>query len=288
MSTASMPEGVTSTPRRESAAEPRARFADLLAAEWIKLRSLRSTWGVLVAGALAVIGICANSARSNVHLIQANGTEEQRLAIDPMHAAFVPDAYLIIMILAGAVGAMAVSGEYASGLIRTTFAAVPARRQVIAAKAAVVTAALLVFGAVVAASSFGLTQAIYDEVRIGLPADAPGAPRAIAASALLAPLCGLVGMALAALVRHVAGTVVAVVVVLAVLPRLFAGETYRWAKEIGNAMPVSAWSALVENPAARHVPARYPVGIGEAWTVYGAWALVAVVVAVVVVHRRDV
>jgi hypothetical protein len=285
-----MPEGATSTPRRQSAAEPRARFTDLLAAEWIKLRSLRSTWGALVAGALAVIGICANSARSNVHLIRAAGTEEQRLAIDPMHAAFVPDAYLIVMITAGAVGAMSVSGEYASGLIRTTFAAVPARRQVIAAKAAVVAATLLAFGAVVAASSFGLTQAIYDEVRIGLPAGAPGAPRAVAASALLAPLCGLAGMALGALVRHVAGTVVAVVVVLAVLPRLFMGETYRWVKEIGNAMPVSAWSALVENPSARHVPVpvRYPVGIAEAWTVYGAWALAAVIIAVAVVHRRDV
>ena len=273
---------------RHADAEPRVRFTDLLAAEWIKLWSLRSTSGALAAGALAVIGICANSARSNVHLIRANGTEEQRLAIDPLHAAFVPDAYLLLMIVAAAVGAVTVSGEYTSGLVRATFAAVPARRQVVAAKAFVVGAVLLVFGAAVAGISFGLTQAIYDQVRIGLPVGAPGALRAIAASAVLAPVCGLAGMAVAALVRHGAGAVVTAVVVLAVLPRLFAGETYRWVKEIGNAMPVSAWSALVENPAVRHAPSRYPVEPGEAWLTYGAWALVAVVVAVTAVHRRDV
>ncbi|GAA2440473.1 ABC transporter permease subunit [Actinomadura vinacea] len=294
MSTASTPERAAPAPfgtaGDASRDEPRAGFGALAAAEWIKLRSLRSTYAVLLTGALAIIAICANSARSNVHLIETNGTEEQRQAIDPMNAPFIPDAYLILLIVCGAVGAMAVAGEFGSGSIRTTFAAVPARRQVIAAKAAVVTAVTLVFGTVVAVSSFALTQAIFHQVRIGLPFDAPGAPRAIAATALLAPLSALVGLGLGALVRHGAGAVMAVVGVLAVLPRFFMGETYRWVKEIGNAMPLPAWSALVENPRPHHVavPVRYPVESGEAWIVFGAWTLAAVVVAVLVVQRRDV
>ncbi|WP_208545490.1 hypothetical protein [Streptomyces sp. Tu 2975] len=82
--------------------------------------------------------------------------------------------------------------------------------------------------------------------------------------------------------------IVAVVGVLLLLPALFQGETYRWVKEIGNAMPLSAWQALVQNPARDHAVSKYPVSVIEAWLVYGAWSLVAVVVAVAVVHRRDV
>jgi len=277
-------------------AEPRAWFGDLLAAEWIKMRSLRSSYAVFAAGALVSIGICANSARSNVHLIEHSAVpDDQRTAIDPLHAAFVPEAFQVLMVVAAAVGAATIFGEYAGGMIRTTFAAVPARRSVVAAKAAVAAAVMLVYGTVVATASFGVTQAIYDSQRIGLPITAPGAFRAVAASALLAPVAALVGMALGALVRHAAGTVVAIVGVLVLLPRLFEGETYRWVKEIGNAMPFSAWSALVENPAPRLEPdgpirwtSRYPVSVAEAWIVFGAWAFAAVVIAVTVVHRRDV
>jgi hypothetical protein len=147
---------------------------------------------------------------------------------------------------------------------------------------------MLVFGAVVSATSFGVTQAIYDGPRIGLSISAPGALRAVTASALLAPLSALVGMALGALIRNAAGTIIATVGVLLLLPSLFQGETYRWVKEIGNAMPFTAWDALTDNPAKPpFVPIKYPVTITEAWIVFGAWSLVAVVIAVTVVHRRD-
>ncbi|MFE0133140.1 ABC transporter permease subunit [Streptomyces sp. NPDC059037] len=267
----------------------RARFRDLVAAEWIKLWSLRSTGWILGVGALVVIGINVNSARSNADLLehQPATSPDGAFQVDPMHAAFVDPAYQILVVVAAAVGAITVFGEYTSGLIRTTFAAVPDRRAVLVAKAAVVAAVMFVLGAVVAAASFGATQAVLSDT-IGLPIGAPGALRAVVASALLAPLCALVGMALGALIRHAAGTVVASLVTLLLLPSLFAGDTYRWAKEIGNAMPLTAWQALVENPAMDYPPGRYPVTVAEAWTVFAVWPLVAAVVAVVVVHRRDV
>lgn len=57
---------------------------------------------------------------------------------------------MLLALAAGAIGAVSVTGEYGSGLIRTTFTAVPARRSVMAAKAIVLTAVMTVFGAVVA------------------------------------------------------------------------------------------------------------------------------------------
>ncbi|MFF8843643.1 hypothetical protein ACF08N_13140 [Streptomyces sp. NPDC015127] len=76
--------------------------------------------------------------------------------------------------------------------------------------------------------------------------------------------------------------------VLLLLPTLFRRETYRWVKEIHNAMPLPAWQALVQNSARDYTVARYPVTVTETWVVFGAWPLVAAAVAVAVVHRRDV
>ncbi|MCT2588662.1 ABC transporter permease subunit [Streptomyces sp. N2-109] len=276
-------------PAAAAPAEPAARLRDLLAAEWIKLHSLRSTHWVLGVGALLVIGINVNSARSNASRLEhqpAVDPVNPDFRFDPLITAFVDPAWQILVILAGSVGALAVFGEYTTGLIRTTFTAVPDRRALLTAKAAVVAAVVFVFGTVVAGASFGLTQAILRE-HGGLSLGDPGALRAVAASALLAPLCALAGMALGALIRHATGTIVAVVGVLLLLPALFQGDTYRWVAEIGNMMPLSAWEVLVRNPESTFDPGKYPMTITEAWIVFAAWPLAAALVTLTAVHHTD-
>ncbi|MFE0422092.1 ABC transporter permease [Streptomyces sp. NPDC058953] len=274
----------------------RVRFRDLLRAEWLKLWSLRSTYAVLGIGAAVVVGINVNSARSNEDRLSRPSAPppgmpdrpvDEQFLFDPLWTAFTSPAWQILMVLAAALGAMALAGEYGSGLIRTTFAAMPARRSVAAAKTVVVVAVAFVLGTVVAGVSFGVTQAILREHH-GLSITDPGAFRAVAASALLAPVCALVGLATAVVVRHAAGSVGAVVGVLVLAPALFNGETYRWVKEIGNAMPVNAWQKLIQNPERHHGTPKYPVTVTEAWVTFGAWALVAVVLVVWLVDRRDV
>ncbi|GGV48188.1 ABC transporter permease [Streptomyces longisporoflavus] len=284
----------TVTPPFVTAAGPRARFRHLVAAEWIKLWSLRSTYWVLAAGALIVVGINANSARVNLDWL----THQDRVAAgegpgagtgpvyDAMSSAFVDPAWQLLMVVAGSVGALAVFGEYTSGLIRTTFTAVPDRGAVMAAKAAVVSAVTLVLGAVVSVASFGVTQAILRE-HGGLSIGDPGALRAVAASALLVPLSALVGMAVGALVRHATGSIVTTLVTLILAPAFLQGDTYRWVKELGNTMPVTAWSTLTENPAMDFAPVKYASSVTEAWIVFAVWPLVAVAVLVTAVRRRD-
>lgn len=265
-------------------------FRNLLAAEWTKLWSLRSTLLVPPLTTLVLLGGAAHAARTHVRMIQtAERPDVQRTAIDPMSAPFVDDAYLLLMIIAGSLGALTVVGEYATGLARTTFAAVPARRSVIAAKATVVAAVMFAFGAVVATGSFLLTQAIYTQVGIGLSLSAPGALRAVLGSALLAAACALAGMAIGALVRNIAGSVVTTVCVLGLVPYYFTDETYRWVKEVGNAMPLNAWAGLVDNPAVTSVRIElYPVTVTQAWLVLGGWLLAGLLITMVTVHRRDV
>lgn len=277
-----------------------ARFRHLLRSEWTKLRSLRSTPYALVLGGLVVTGICVNAARSNADRLDrgprpglgpdpgpaAAAPDLPPFAFDALGTAFVDPAWQLLMVLAACLGAAALSGEYATGLARTTFAAVPDRRSVVAAKAVVVSAVLLVFGACVALTSFAATQALLRD-HGGLSLSDPGAARAVAASALLAPVCGLVGLAAGALVRHAAGAAVTVIGVLLLLPALFQGDTYRWVRETGHLLPLDAWTTLVHDPALP-VAEKYPATVAEAWTVLGAWGVAGLAVAVAVVHHRDV
>src|SRR5690348_12774961 len=112
------------------AAYRRARAA--LAAEWIKLRSLRSMLMTAVLGAVASIGLADLEAKNNgagwAHLDAV-----QKARFDPLSINF--DFVILGVLLFGVLGALVVTNEYGSGLIRTTLAATPQRGLVLAAKA---------------------------------------------------------------------------------------------------------------------------------------------------------
>jgi ABC-2 type transport system permease protein len=267
------------------AAEPRPRFRDLLAAEWIKLWSLRSTYGSLALITVSVIGFSVNAALADYNNWPTYSADRRAL-FNPLRDAFPEQAYLFVMLAASSIGAVTIVGEYTSGLIRTTFAAVPERRSVVAAKIAVVIAVMSIVGAIAAVTSFGVSQAIlsgrYAEYTIG----DPYAWRAIAASALLAPVSALVGIGIGAVIRHTAPTIVAVGVVLLLLPS-FVNDDRRSTAAIHHALPLSAWQRLVDiHPDLLH-QSHYPGTITGAWIVYAVWPITAAIVAVIVVHRRD-
>lgn len=271
-----------------AAAGPRPRFADLLAAEWLKLWSLRSTgWSLLVA-ALAVLAFTMGTTwDTHRYWNEDDPAHAAAFVADgmPLAHAFTTNAGTLMMLAMGAFGALAVTGEYSSGQIRTTFAAVPARRSVMAAKTAVVAAVTAGFGAFVAGVSFAVTQAVLGTLGAGVPLDHPGALRVVAASALLAPVAGLAGVAIGAVVRHGAGAVVGCVVVLLLLPLLLSDDRH-WSAVLGHTLPYQAWLRLTDVP---YGPAGlvHPWSVTGAWTVYALWAVVAAAVAVAAVHRRD-
>ncbi|MEV0317716.1 ABC transporter permease [Streptomyces sp. NPDC050658] len=266
--------------------EPPARFRDVLAAEWIKLWSLRSTYWAFVISALAVLAFNAGTAYDTYrYWAERNGADRADFVRDgiPLQVAFTGNGALVLMLSVGAIGALPIVGEYGTGLIRTTFTAVPDRRAVLAAKVAVIAAVTAVFGAVVSAASFALTQAILDGRDAGIPLSHPGAARAVAASALLAPVCALVGMALGAVVRHSATTMVTVFAALILLPSVVTDQRH-WSAVLAHATPLHAWHRLAQ-PLDATSP--YPWTAAGAWTVYAVWALAAAAVAVTAVRRRD-
>lgn len=270
-----------------SATEPPARFRDLVAAEWIKTRSLRSTPWTLVLTTLFVIGSAAVAALSESADLARMSPQARANQGFTVFDAFPPPGYLTLMLVAGSIGALTVVSEYSSGLIRTTTVAVPARGAVVLAKAVVTAALWTAVGTVVSTGCFLVSQAILDGQHAGVPLTHPGVARALAASALLAPVCALVGLGFGSVIRHSAATMVTSAFVLLMLPPIFSQST-RWTASVAHAMPVTAWKRLVQNWPPGQDSLDYAATVPDSWTVYVLWPLIAVALAVTVVRRRDV
>lgn len=161
--------------------EPPARFPDLVAAEWIKVRSLRSTPWVIVLVTLVVTGVAAARALADYNNFPSYDALTRRDHPFSLGDAFPAEAYLTLMLAAVAVGAIATVSEYGSGLIRTTTVAVPARGAVVLAKAVVQAVLWAVVGALVALCSFLVSQAILEGRDAAIPISDPDALRAFAA-----------------------------------------------------------------------------------------------------------
>ncbi|NGO79649.1 ABC transporter permease subunit [Streptomyces sp. YC504] len=269
-----------------SSAGSRPRFRDLTAAEWIKTRSLRSTAIAYGVTALAVLGFNLGVAYDTYTYwtTQAAADRAQFIADGiPLQHAFGSNAAVVMMLALGATGALTVVGEYSTGTIRTTFAAVPARGAVLAAKAAVLAAVSTVFGLLLATASFFGTQAILGARDAGIGIGHPGALQVLLGSALLAPVCALAGFALGALIRQTATTMIATLVVLLILPMFLTDGRY-WSALVGHATPYKAWLRLADPG---YTAGEFPWTTAGAWTVYAMWAAAAVGVGMVAVRRRD-
>jgi ABC-2 type transport system permease protein len=276
------------TRRDAPVADPRTRFRDLIAAEWIKLWSMRSTVWAFVVTAFIVIGLNVNGAYADYSSYPDYGANIKAEFVPywAISDAFVNGAGFMLMIAAGAIGANMIISEYGTRLIRTTFAAVPARRSVMAAKITVATAVFAAFGALVASVSFGLTQAILSGRHAGVSIAYPGALRVVIASALLAPIAALIGIGVGAVIRHTATTMVGLVVLNVVLPGLLQDQR-RVSAAIDEVLPYTAWERL-SAVGSDTGPGPITTTIAHSWAVYAIWPIALLIVAIIVTDRRDV
>ena len=162
--------------------------------EWIKLRSLRSTWWTL---ALTVAGTVGIGAAVGLNSQNASGDLTNNAL-----AGVVPG-----LLLAGVLGVLAMTSEYTSGTSRVTLAAVPRRPLVLAAKAAVFGAVTLIVGE---AASFLAFFAAAATLRHGIAAPTlgqPGVLRAVVLTGAAFCLIGLLGLGLGTIIRHSAAAV---------------------------------------------------------------------------------
>ncbi len=165
------------------------RFSHAARMEWIKLRSLRSTWWTL---AVTVVGAVA--------IAIAVGANTKDASADLTNNALAGGS--LGLLLVGVLGVLVMTGEYSSGMIRATLAAIPNRLLVLAAKAAVFGVVALTVGEAAAFIAFFAGGAALPGT---VPAPALGQPGVLRAVVLAGAgfcLIGLIGLGLGAIVRH--------------------------------------------------------------------------------------
>ncbi len=249
------------------------RARDVLACEWLKFRSVRSTFWTLLVAVVTPIGstLLVAFALSS----QPSGAPR----VDPMLPIFISLDYAVLAI--GVRGVLVFSTEYSTGLIRTTFAAMPRRRAVLAAKAAVAGAVTLVAGEIVAFATFFAAQAVLSGHHLGVPLSHPGVLGAVLADGLILPVTALMGVGLGAIIRHTAGGIAALVALI-VLPATLALLRPPWGGRLGRFTLLDAGRQVT----ALH-PAANLFSPALSLVVLLAWPALILLAAALVITRRD-
>jgi ABC-2 type transport system permease protein len=253
-----------------------ARAHDVVAFEWIKLRSVRSTWITLLVAAVVTIGATAVVARAVASTPKPPPGEFSALSVSFLAYA----EYTVIPVSVLAV--LQFTSEYSSGLIRTTFAAVPQRWTVLAGKAAVVGAAALVIGEVLAFGCFALVQAILSGRHRSVSLAQPGVAGAVLAAGFVLCACALTALGLAAIIRHTAGAITATLAVSYLIAGLCLSLPSPWKTDIGRFTMAFAASQVT----ALH-PQAGLFSPGGSMLVLVAWPTGTLLIAGLVLTRRD-
>ncbi|MEV6033034.1 ABC transporter permease [Nonomuraea sp. NPDC052116] len=236
-----------------------------IATEWIKLRTLRSTWwalgvGVLVALALTVLGASTVIARWDP------GRTGDQAAMGVVVAVYV--GVVLAQLPFGMMGAMTISGEYTSGMIDATLVATPSRGRVLAAKAVVLSGAAVAGSLLIAIPGYVYGRFLAAEFHPSLlPA---GAWTVIAGGTLMIVVATLLGLSLGVILRNGAVATAALVTIVLVLP--FAGLVLPGGEWVNRFLPGYPALQLIEQ-----LPPIMPTW--AAFTVLAGWTVVPLLAA---------
>jgi ABC-2 type transport system permease protein len=175
--------------------------ARVLLSEFTKFRSLRSTMYTLLTAVALMIGIGALFSAvtaSQYHTFSAS----QRASFNPIMTSLNGTIFAVVAF--GVLGVLLMSGEYSTGMIRSSLTAVPRRLPVLWGKLTVFAGTIFAVSLVASFISFVLGQALLSSHHLNVAITAPDALRSVIGAALYVTVAGLIGVALAALFRNTA------------------------------------------------------------------------------------
>lgn len=231
---------------------------------------VRSSYRCLLVTVIAMIGYGA--------IISASHTGAQSASFDPIFISL--SGVLLAQMAIGVLGVLAISSEYSTGMIRSTFAAAPQRHWVVAAKAAVVGAVAFAAGTVSSLVAFLTGQAILGAHGVGLTS--PGALRSIVGVGLYLGLFAIFGVALGTLIRRSTGAIAALFGLILLLPALLLTLPASMRDIVIKFLPSNAGQAIFTNSNDSSTLSRW-LGLAV-FVAYGAAVLAP---SLVLVRRRD-
>jgi len=191
----------------------RVRQTRVVLSEWTKFRSVRSTVYTLLMAVVAMIGIGALV--SAITANQPGGLESGQSAVfTSLTGTFI--AQLAI----GVLGVLLITGEYSTGMIRSSLTVVPRRLPMLWGKLAVFAAVVFLTMLIASFAAFFAGQALLSGQQLDASLSDPGAVRAVVGAALYETVAGMTALALGALLRNTAAAITTFVAVFFVIPPL--------------------------------------------------------------------
>jgi ABC-2 type transport system permease protein len=202
-----------------AAGVPRVKVTQVrvLRSEWTKFRSVRSTRWTLLIALVLMIGIGALFAAVNASQYQGFSAAD-RASFNPVTVSLSGTTFAVIAF--GVLGVLTMSGEYGTGMIRSSLTVVPRRLPVLWGKLGVFAAVVFTTSLTASLTAFWLGQALLSSHHLGVSITSPGALRSVAGAALYITVCGLLGVTLGTLFRNTAAGIATFAGVFFVLPPL--------------------------------------------------------------------
>jgi ABC-2 type transport system permease protein len=264
---------------RSPPAAGRPGFGGALRSEWTKIRSVRSTYWTLLALVVVTIGMGTLSCIAAA----SRASEVRGPGFDPTFRSLV--GLIIGQLIIAVLGALTITSEYSTGMIRTSLTLQPRRGTLFAAKAAVFGAVSLVTGLVAAFASFFIGQAILSSHHLNTSLGQPHVLRAVLGAGLFLAVSGLLAFGLGALLRSTAAAISVAIGLLFVVTILVNFLPSSWQDHVDKWIPFNAgsqvWTVVAPPPGAHLL---------SAWTgfaVFAAYAAVAVAAGLLVFRTRD-
>lgn len=279
MSTATLE---TAAARTGTPAASRTTTARVLRSEWIKMRTLRSTWLTVAGIAFSLVAFGLMSALTASGAVEDVGGPGSGFgATDPVSTVLAGANFAVLVV--AVFGAVVGAREYATGMIRTTFTAVPKRLPVLWGKITTFVGVLSPVVLVGTLASFFLGMGILgsgDAATLSWSDD--GVARAVLGTAAYLVGLGVIGVAIGSLLRSTAGGIGAVLGAVLFVPTLASALLPDSWDGVLKYLPSNAGMAFTSVS-----PSDTLLSPGAGAAVFVAWVVVAVVGAAVVLKRRD-
>ena len=262
-------------------AKGRANLAGTLRSELTKIRSVRSTYWTMIVLFVVTVGLGALVTWLTAsHYNQMSLS--QRATFDPTSNALVGLYFgqFVIVVL----GAMTITAEYSTGMIRTSLTAMPRRGVFYLAKATVFTVVALIIGEIASFVAFFVGQALLGTASqdISTTLSAPHVLRAVIGGGLFIAACGLFAYGIGTLVRHTAAAISVAIGALFVVPIIVNFLPSSWNHDIVRFLPSEGGLAIWRTTQAAH---EWP-----AWGEFGvflAYTAAVLIAGYILFRKRD-
>jgi len=276
------------------AARGRVTFLHLLRSEWIKLLSLRSTWWTL---GLTVLGMVAFSLLMSA---SAGFIADQGVPTDSLGAFGAQVAtfgYGLGQVTVAVLGALIITGEYSTGMIRSTLAAAPRRTDAVLAKAVVLAGVVAVTSLAAILLSWAVTTPILSNHDLQADLGDGETWRIFLGATAYIVLISLLSFGLGLVLRSSAGAIAAVLGIVLMLPVVLSllGVWQTWIADVAPFMPSSAGERLMAGSgdvdmgmAMGGVPGEQPLSPLAGGAVLLGYVAVVVGTGLALLKKRDV